>query len=63
MTRTIFATLVALILAGGPVIAADPDSLTAARDLYSSAAYEDALTVLNHLRSAGVKAEEGASVE
>ena len=63
MTRTLFATLVALVMAGGPVAAADPDSLTAARDLYSSAAYEDALNVLNHLRSAGVKAEEGSSVE
>ena len=63
MTRTLFAALVALLLAGGPVAAADTDSLTAARDLYSSAAYEDALSVLNRLRSAGVKAEEGSSVE
>lgn len=63
MTRTLFATLVALVMAGGPLAASDPDSLTAARDLYSSAAYEDALSVLNRLRSAGVRVEDGSSVE
>jgi tetratricopeptide (TPR) repeat protein len=63
MTRTIFATLVTLVLACGPVMAAEPDSLITARDLYSSAAYEDALSVLNRLRSAGVKVQEGSSVE
>jgi TonB family protein len=62
MRRTIFAALVGLTLAVSSV-AADQDSLAAARDLYSSAAYEDALTLLNRLRSAGVKAEEGPAVE
>jgi tetratricopeptide (TPR) repeat protein len=53
----------ALVLVGSSRAAADQDALAAARDLYASAAYEDALTLLNRLRSAGVTVTEGPSIE
>jgi TonB family protein len=37
--------------------------LTAARDLYAAAAYEDALLVLNRIRAAGVRPDESPVVE
>jgi hypothetical protein len=39
------------------------DSLTMARDLYASAAYEDALAVLNRLRDGDHSVDEGRSIE
>jgi len=39
------------------------DSLTAARDLYASAAYEDALAVLNRLRAGDHSADDARSIE
>jgi hypothetical protein len=42
---------------------ATQESLTTARDLYSSAAYEDALAVLNRLRNSDHTADDGRSIE
>jgi TonB family protein len=39
------------------------DSLATARDLYSSAAYEDALAVLNRLRASDGRPDEGRAIE
>ena len=39
------------------------DSLATARDLYSSAAYEDALAVLNRLRPSDGRPDEGRAIE
>jgi tetratricopeptide (TPR) repeat protein len=39
------------------------DSLAVARDLYASAAYEDALAVLNRLRAGDHNADDGRSIE
>ena len=43
-------------------IVASQDSLATARDLYASAAYEDALAVLNRLRTSS-SSEDGRSIE
>jgi TonB family protein len=43
--------------------AAGQDSLTAARDLYASAAYEDALAVLNRLPESGRPSDETRTIE
>ena len=48
---------IALILSQSPLHA--DDSLASARDLYASAAYEDALAMLGRLNAAGAKADEG----
>jgi len=53
----------ALLLIAGARGAAAQDTLTAARDLYVGAAYEDALQVLNRLRAAGVRREDARVVE
>jgi TonB family protein len=42
---------------------AGQDSLSAARDLYAGAAYEDALLLLNRLRSSGPRSEEASAIE
>jgi hypothetical protein len=57
------ASLVAGVIAatGGRVSA--QESLAAARDLYASAAYEDALAVLNRLRTSDRSADEARSIE
>jgi TonB family protein len=39
------------------------DSLTAARDLYASAAYEDALAVLSRLNAAGLRPDDGRTAD
>src|SRR5690348_17268604 len=49
--------MIALLLALA-LTAAEADSLATARDLYASAAYEDALAVLNKLPNAGRPADE-----
>jgi TonB family protein len=53
---------VMMLTAGGIVFAQDGD-LTTARDLYASAAYEDALTVLNRLRSSDHPAAQSRAIE
>lgn len=53
---------VIMLAAGGVVFAQDGD-LATARDLYASAAYEDALTVLNRLRSADHPAGQSRAIE
>ena len=54
--------VVMMLAAGGIVIAQDGD-LAAARDLYASAAYEDALSVLNRLRSSDHPAAQARAIE
>lgn len=39
------------------------DSLSAARDLYAGAAYEDALLLLNRLRSSAMRSEDASAIE
>jgi TonB family protein len=58
-TRLVTATSVLLVVFGAT--AAGQDSLSTARELYAGAAYEDALLLLNRLRSAGPGAGETAS--
>ena len=53
---------VMMLSASGIVIAQDAD-LAAARDLYASAAYEDALTVLNRLRASEHPAAQSRAIE
>jgi len=61
------AYLVAAIVAGNVLAAshagAQDADLTAARDLYASAAYDDALTVLNRLRSSEHPANQSRAIE
>src|SRR5580765_6998666 len=61
------AYLVAAIVAGNVLAAshagAQDADLTAARDLYASAAYDDALTVLNRLRSSDHPASQSRAIE
>ena len=45
--------VVVVVLAAIPAAAQSQDSLSSARDLYSAAAYEDALAMLNRLRAPG----------
>jgi TonB family protein len=45
------------------LFAADPDSVATARDLYASAAYEDALAVLNRLPTSGQSADDVRNAE
>jgi hypothetical protein len=63
MKAYIVAALVAgTVLAAAPAGAQDAD-LSAARDLYASAAYDDALTMLNRLRSAEHPASQSRAIE
>ena len=52
----------ALVIATPIAVFAD-DSLSAARDLYASAAYEDALAMLGRLNTPGLKSEDGRVAE
>ena len=54
--------VIVLATSAGAAFAAD-DALAAARDLYASAAYEEALTALNRLRASGVAPPEALTVE
>jgi tetratricopeptide (TPR) repeat protein len=62
MSRSVFGVAAALLMMTAPT-GAEQESIAAARDLYASAAYEDALAVLNKLPSAGRPAEEARSIE
>jgi tetratricopeptide (TPR) repeat protein len=53
-----FILAIALILASTSAVYAD-DSLPAARELYASAAYEDALAMLGRLNTNGLRQDEG----
>ncbi len=57
------ACVVAVVRLAAPAAAAAQDSLNMARDLYASAAYEDALAVLNRLRGAERPADEARAIE
>ncbi len=63
MARTVFGVAAALLLMTAPMNAADQESIAAARDLYASAAYEDALALLNKLPESGRPAEEARAIE
>jgi hypothetical protein len=52
MTITRTASAVAIVLALCPTVAASQDALTRAKDLYASAAYDEALAVLNQFANA-----------
>ncbi len=56
------AFVAATVLAAGRATAQDTD-LSAARDLYASAAYDDALTMLNRLRSSEHPASQSRAIE
>ena len=56
----LFVVAAVTVAAAGP--AAAQDSLAAARDLYRSAAYEDALAVLNRLHPPDARADEGRAI-
>ena len=62
VTRAVIA-LVSLLLMSVPVFPNDQDSIAAARDLYASAAYEDALALLNRLPGSARGAEEARAIE
>src|SRR5262245_58017059 len=53
--------ITALVL-GVALLAADQDPLAAARDLYASAAYEDALAALNRVTESGRPPEETRAI-
>jgi hypothetical protein len=61
--RVIGGGLLAAMIAAWPSILFAQDSLSAARELYASAAYEDALAVLSRLNSAGMRPDDGRTAE
>jgi hypothetical protein len=63
MSRTVFSIAAALLLTTPPLFAADQESIAAARDLYASAAYEDALAILNKLPENNRPIEEAKAIE
>jgi hypothetical protein len=62
MSRSVIGVAAALLMMTAAT-GAEQESIAAARDLYASAAYEDALAVLNKLTSAGRPAEEARAIE
>lgn len=62
MSRMIFGVVTSLLLMTATV-AAGQDSIAAARDLYASAAYEDALALLNRLPESGRAADEARAIQ
>lgn len=63
MARRGFGIAAALLLMTAPLFASDQESIAAARDLYASAAYEDALAILNKLPESGRPTEEARAIE
>jgi TonB family protein len=61
--RKVFGVVAALLVMTAPVAAADQESIAAARDLYASAAYEDALAILNKLAASGRPLDEANAIE
>lgn len=62
MSRTVFGFAAALLLTTPLLYAADQESIAAARDLYASAAYEDALAILNKLPENNRPVEEAKAI-
>ena len=62
MKMRILATVTFVLSAAVPIAAQDGNQLAAARDLYASARYDEALAVLNGLGS-GLDAPERKSIE
>jgi TonB family protein len=62
MARLVFGVVAALLLMSAR-LAAGQESIAAARDLYTSAAYEDALAMLNKLPDSNRPADEANSIE
>ena len=54
---------VAIVVATTGAVARAADDLSAARDLYASAAYEEALAALNRVRAAGAPPADAFAVE
>jgi TonB family protein len=65
MSRRKFGVLTSLVtmLLIAATVRAEQDSVAAARDLYASAAYEDALAVLNRLPGSGRPVDETRTIE
>src|SRR5438128_1005163 len=63
VARRLFGSWLVVGLIAATAIASAQESLAAARDLYASAAYEDALAVLNRLRGSDHPADEARSIE
>jgi hypothetical protein len=61
--RIIGGGLLAAAIVVWPVALFAQDSLSAARDLYASAAYEDALAVLTRLSAAGLRPDDGRTAD
>ncbi|HEY7284187.1 MAG TPA: energy transducer TonB [Vicinamibacterales bacterium] len=62
MARLVFGIVAALLLMSARLVAGQ-ESIAAARDLYASAAYEDALAMLNRLPDSNRPADEVNSIE
>ena len=62
-SRLTVAVILTLAVAGPVYAAADADSVATARELYAAAAYDDALALLNRLRSGTHAPEEGRSID
>src|SRR6185436_9109928 len=56
-------TVTVLVLASTVTLTAEEDLLSAARDLYAAANYEDALVVLNKLLNQSPHGEDGSAIE
>jgi hypothetical protein len=63
MSRTVFGIAAALLLTTASLYAADQESIAAARDLYASAAYEEALAILNKLPETNRPIEDAKAIE
>ena len=61
--RVVSSGLLAAAILLWPVALFAQDSLSAARDLYASAAYEDALAVLSRLNAAGLRPDDGRTAD
>jgi len=61
MTKWVISAAIVMVMTGGVARAAD--DLSAARELYASAAYEEALAALNRVRAAGAPATDAFAVE
>src|SRR5436305_1954767 len=60
MKHSIFA---AIIVFTGAVVSAQDNALATARDLYASAAYDDALAMLNRLRASDHAPDQSPAIE
>jgi hypothetical protein len=63
MARAFAASILLVAVLGVRDRVAAQDTLTSARDLYASAAYEDALAVLNRLRTGDHSGDDGRAIE